>query len=79
MYYIWGEILNARTHYVTIETNSYSSNEVKSQAQDDYGQGQNQVDMIDILFWWRLKAMAFRLNGFQLKWLKLCSHLNLSK
>jgi hypothetical protein len=53
--------------------------EVKSQAQDGYAQGINQVDMVDTLIWWSLKEMAFQFNGFQLKRFKLRFYLILSK
>ena len=40
------------------EVNSHSLNEIKSHAQDGYGQGENQDWHDDTLTHWRLKVMA---------------------
>ena len=62
----------------TFEANSHLLKETKSHAQDGYAQGENQIDMIDTLTYWRLKAMAFRFKGNQLKRFKFHFYLILS-
>ena len=48
----------------TFEANSHLLEGIKSNAQDDYAQGENEIDMIVTLTCQRLKAMAFGFKDF---------------
>ena len=55
----------------TFEANSHLLEGIKSNAQDGYAQGENQIDMIETLTFRRLKTTAFWFKGIQLKQFKL--------